>query len=75
MVAGTAALKEHLHALRRRIALLIAVVLVCLSAAAIFLFKVDPAPERDAPAVPLPAITSPLLPTPTSEPTQPASRD
>ncbi|MEV0032721.1 hypothetical protein [Nocardia sp. NPDC050793] len=31
--------------------------------------------QKDEPAVPLPAISSPLLPTPSSEPSQPAPRD
>ncbi|MGV9818572.1 hypothetical protein [Nocardia xishanensis] len=49
--------------------------MLILAAFMVFLFKSNPASERDAPAVPLPAITSPLLPTTSSEPTQPAPRD
>ncbi|WP_458688774.1 hypothetical protein [Nocardia tengchongensis] len=75
MVAGTATLKEHFVSLRWQIARLLAAVVLILAAIMIFLFKSNPAPERDAPAVPLPAITSPLLPTPNNGPTQPALRN
>ncbi|MGY4103196.1 hypothetical protein ACW2Q0_27095 [Nocardia sp. R16R-3T] len=75
MVVGTAALKDHLGSLRWQIARLIAAVVLALAAFMVFLFTSNPASERDAPAVPLPAITSPLLPTTSSEPTQPAPRD
>lgn len=75
MVAATAGLKEHFVSLRWQIARLIAAVVLVLAAFMAFLFRSNPAPERDAPAVPLPAITSPLLPTASSEPTKSAPRD
>ncbi|MEV6102768.1 hypothetical protein [Nocardia sp. NPDC051981] len=72
MASGTATLRQHLYSGRWQIVSAIVSILLVIG----FMFALSqwhPDMREDAPVVPLPAITSPLLPSPSSEPT-PAER-
>ncbi|MFJ9371050.1 hypothetical protein ACIRRA_42500 [Nocardia sp. NPDC101769] len=74
MVTGTATLKQHLYSGRWQTMSAIVVMLLVVGFM-LALSRWDPDKSEDAPVVPLPAITSPLLPSPSSEPTSLTPRD
>lgn len=69
------AVMQHVRSLRWPIARSVGAAVLVLAAAMIFVLTSNPPAEQDVPAVPLPAVTSPLAPTTPIAPTHHRPRD